>query len=137
MMRFLQYDAPPEHSLIHACKFCHSQLLESTKDKFHRDGSVVNIKDRPWSSFSDIPCVIDSKARRNWGFAFAHASRSSKSILFALRWLQISPNVHFGYEFLGTSWIVHEMIEWLKVYAGTILIQANGRNSNYWEGTNS
>jgi len=58
---------------------------------------------------------IDSKTRRNWGFAFTHASRSSKSILVALRWLRISPNVYLQLDFVGTDWIVPEMIEWLKV----------------------
>ena len=100
-------------------------MLELPKDKLHRDGSIVNVEDRPSSWLSDYnsdnPCDIE-KARRNWGFAFAHASRSSKSILVALRWLRITPDVYLGHDFVGTKWIVREMIEWLKVCAGTILI---------------
>ena len=125
--------------------------MNLTKDKLQSDASVVNVEDtRPlWLSddgsdnscddSSDNSCddssdnssydgsdnshTIDLKTRRHWGFVFTHASRSSTSILVALRWLRIIPKVYLNDDFVGTSWIVREMILWLKVCVGTIIIQ--------------
>jgi len=107
-------------------------LVELTKEKLHSDGSVVNIIDPPPKYISRV----NEKARRNWGFAFARASRSSKSILVALRWLRSSPDVYLPPKCVGTNWIVREMVEWLKVCVGTIPSRESTRNSNYWKGTN-
>ena len=64
---------------------------------------------------------IREKERQNWGFVFSHASRSSKSILVALQWLhRLSPYAHGSDKLnVSTDWIVSEMVEWLKVCAGT------------------
>ena len=79
--------------------------------------------------FANMPFLeksyIEETKRQNWGFAFSHASRSSKSILVALQWLRrLSSYPHFDDGIhVGTDWIVSEMINWLKVCAGIILIQ--------------
>jgi hypothetical protein len=72
---------------------------------------------------------IREKERQNWGFAFSHASRSSKSILVALQLLRrLSPYPYFDGTHVGTDWMVGEMVEWLKVCAGIVLIQEVLRN---------
>jgi len=73
---------------------------------------------------SDDKLHISQKERQDWGFAFSYASRSSKSILVALQWLhRFSPYDPFGWLGVGTNWIVSEMVEWLKVCTGIILIR--------------
>jgi hypothetical protein len=80
--------------------------------------------------------TINEHSRRNWGFAFSHASRSSESILGALQWLRRS-FAHIAETDKDVHWIVSEMINWLKVCAPTVLIQESSRNSNYSEESNS
>ena len=79
---------------------------------------------------------IREKERQNWGFAFSNASRSSKRILFALQWLRrLSSYPRFDGNCVGTDWIVSEMVEWLKVCFGIVLIQ--GISNNDWEESSS
>jgi hypothetical protein len=75
------------------------------------------------------------RSRRNWGFAFSHASRSSESILGALQWLR-RYFADLKKDYINICWIVSEMIDWLKVCARTVLIQESPRNSNYSEESN-
>jgi len=65
-----------------------------------------------WDS-SELNYLLYSRNRRNWSFAFTHASTSSKCILFAIRCLsQIGSYFDAPWD---VDWIVNEMIDWLKV----------------------
>jgi hypothetical protein len=76
----------------------------------------------------DLIIPVHTNARRNWSFAFKHASMSSKCILFGLRYLcQLNPLFEFYWkerEIVCMEWIVIEMIDWLKV-CDQILMKIN------------
>jgi len=85
-------------------------MQEPCRDRStHREG---NSKIDPFPeirehlNFSDI-------SRLDWGFAFTHASTSSKCILFAIR--RLTQFNYFVKRPWKAGWIVSEMINWLKV----------------------
>ena len=67
-----------------------------------------------WES-DELDYLFYSWRRRNWSYAFIHASKSSKCILFSI-WglIQLCPLSQSRYPW-PTEWIVNEVIDWLKV----------------------
>jgi hypothetical protein len=109
------------------------------RQKWCRDGSSPNDNEvKPFPRIVSNIHILTWEfvhSRRNWQFAFSHASRSSESILGALQWLRRS-FAHLEKDNINVCWIVGEMIDWLKVCARTVLIQESSRNSNYSEESN-
>jgi len=81
-----------------------------------------------YSDFSDAQ-------RRHWGFAFSHASTSSKCILFSIRTLV--QFICFVERPWNAKWIVSEMIDWLKVRDPAFNHLRNNCNPDNWEEPNS
>jgi len=72
--------------------------------------------------------------RHHWSFAFAHASTSSKCILFSIQCLfQLNCLFEWPWE---VGCIVSEMIDWLKV-RDPALIKEIFLNPDNWEEPNS
>jgi len=65
-----------------------------------------------WES-DDLDYLLYSRNRRDWSFAFTHASTSSKYILLSIQCLsRLSPSFELPWD---VDWIVTEMIDWFKV----------------------
>jgi hypothetical protein len=111
----------------------------------HRDGpthSEGNSKVDPFVISDNFNHGINNiqfyfSNRRHWSFAFAHASTSSKCILFAIRNLfQLKPFFKYPGFPWTTEWIVSEMIDWLKVRDFALIKDIFG-NPDIWEEPNS
>ena len=97
-------------------------------EQHYRDGTIHsegNFKLNPFEisqsddSYRLYFLLYSRTRRRHWSFAFTHASRSSKCILFAIQCLsQLNPSFQSS---LGLDWIVIEMIDWLKVRDPTLI----------------
>jgi hypothetical protein len=86
-----------------------------------------------WES-DDLDYLLYSRNRRDWSFAFTHASKSSKYILFSIRCLsQLGPSFELPWD---VDWIVSEMIHWFKV-RDLALIKEIFCNPDIWEEPNS
>ena len=117
--------------LILAGKSCHRSFLVPLMDQSCRYGSIHN-EDTKLDPFeiSDKCNIHSYPNRHHWSFAFAHASMSSKCILFSI-WslLQLNYFVVWPSE---AECIVGEMIDWLKVcdpaLINVILTMTFGKN---------
>jgi hypothetical protein len=90
-----------------------------------RDGSTYsegNSKVGPFKMPNwDPNYLLSTRNRHDWSFAFAHASTSSKCILFAIRCLpQLDPYIEPPW---GMDWIVSETIDWLKVHDPALITE--------------
>ena len=99
-----------------------------------REGSIPS-EDSRVDPF-EISDIHTYPKRHHWSFAFAHASASSKCILFAIRNLfQLNPFLsYFGAR--TAEWIVGEMIDWLKVGDSALITEIFCSPDN-WEEPNS
>jgi len=89
-----------KHSIPHICR--------------HNTSHIVKVKKIPHIFNNYGRYYVERNSHHNWRFAFSHASKSSKSILFALQWLhQLSPFAQLEHV-MSFDWIVSEMVEWLK-----------------------
>jgi len=103
-----------------------------------RDGSTHSEQNSKLNPFPDMAKVYFSDVlRRNWGFAFTHASTSSKCILFAIRSLVPSNHIVKRYGQYAVEWIVSEVIDWLKVRDPTFNNLKNICYPDNWEEPNS
>ena len=102
-------------------------------DQCCREGSIHK-EDSKVDPFDSDALDIHSHPNHHWGFAFAHASTSSKCILFSIRCLvQLSPFFEYPWD---TEWVVDETIDWLKV-CDPPLIKEIFWNPDNWEEPNS
>jgi hypothetical protein len=92
-------------------------MEQHCRDGSHNEG---NFKLEPFEiSDNDADLLFDSSDRRNWSFAFTHASTSSKYILSAIQcFFKVNPFVECCWT---TQWIVSEAIDWLKVRRNMVL----------------
>jgi len=112
-------------------------------DQHRRDGSTYserNSKADPFeishSEFHELDYLLYSQNHRNWSFAFAYASTSSKCILFSIRCLiQLYPLSKYPWAVERT---VSEMIDWLKVRDPTLIREIFcSPDRGIWEEPNS
>ena len=94
--------------------------------ELYRNGSTHSERNSKIDPFPELPNEYFyhdplDVSRRHWGFAFTHASTSSKRILFAIRSLsQFKGFVKCPWRM---EWIVSEMIDWLKVRDPALIVR--------------
>ena len=101
----------------------------------HSEGNskVDPFKISYWES-GPLSYLLYFRDRRNWSFAFTHASTSSKCIYFSICCLvQCNSFVKWPW---GAGYIVSEMIDWLKV-RDPALMKEIFWNPDNWEAPNS
>ena len=94
-------------------KPCQTLVSGATNEGDGSTHSEGNSNIDPFPEMANEHPYFSDGSRYNWGFAFTHASTSSKCILFAIRSLVRSN--YFVRRYWNVGWIVSEMTDWLKV----------------------
>ena len=121
-------------------KLCQTFVSGITNEGACRDGftqSEGNSKIDPFPEMAIEHSYFSGVLHRNWGFAFTHASTSSKCILFAIQSLVQFNDFVKRYWLHNVKWIVSEMIDWLKVGDSAFNNSRNICNPDNWEEPNS